>query len=886
MQQKVFVVSHTHWDREWYLTKTEFQMMNVDMMDQLLSILEENSDFASFMLDGQLVALEDYLQVHPEKRDKIAGLVKEKRLFIGPWYVLPDEYLASGEAHIRNFMRGMALAEGFGGGMRLGYLPDSFGHPSQMPQIIAGLGMGELIFWRGPGPEVEHAEFDWVGKDGTEILALNMVYGYSNAANLKADKAVRHKRLDHEIDKLLRLSHMELALLMNGSDHIAPDGRVPGWLKEYQEAHPELEMAHTTLAAYVAEAKQRREKLALQKVRGELRSGYRAYLLGDTLSTRMPIKQAQRQVEVLLENQLEPLFALLKAAKLQGYPMGKLNALWKLALQNLPHDSICGCSLDTVHQEMMGRYLQMNQMGGHLLGKAREALAADRDFTQQADGELTVVSGALHGGGQRVTARLERVLHPIRYVDYEQDQKLLEFEGDETFETPTGVELTGADGTVIHGTIESVTLEDTMECNLMTQPTMNRVMAVNCSFTADLPGLSISRFAYRFTYGKKQAENVLENEYLAVEAGEDGTLSVLCKETGRRYTGLARLLDMADVGDEYTFDPIAGDTGVTMPPETLRIIRQEGCLRIEGTLTLPARCAQSRRARSPETVACPVILEARLFQGMPYVEATLTVYNRAEDHRLMALFPLGEKADTCLSDSLFAIEQREIVRGGQENAYEGWMEKPNNSFFQKNFADLSQGTVGLSVLVKGLPQFEVQAEDTGDTLRLTLLRCVGWISRKDLTSRNGNGGWSVETPEAQEKGLRSFSFAIMPHGKRQPHQLYQEAMRYVAPPVALQTSRQGAGAPTVTQPYCLVDDKRIAFSALKAPQTGEGLVLRLCNMSGGEVEATISFPWHKRISFTGLSLDERLLENLPAQGNCAELRFKPWQIHTILVKEA
>ncbi len=201
MKDRVFVVSHTHWDREWYLTKARFQMMNVDMMRRLLDILTENPEFTSFMLDGQLIALEDYLAVCPDERARIEELVRQGRLTIGPWYVLPDEYLASGEAHIRNYIEGMRVARSFGGGMRLGYLPDSFGHPSQMPQIISGLGMKEMVFWRGPGPEVHSAEFDWISKDGSKILALNMVYGYSNAANLKQDEQVRESGGPTEIQR-------------------------------------------------------------------------------------------------------------------------------------------------------------------------------------------------------------------------------------------------------------------------------------------------------------------------------------------------------------------------------------------------------------------------------------------------------------------------------------------------------------------------------------------------------------------------------------------------------------------------------------------------------------------------------------------------------------
>lgn len=884
MQTKVFVVTHTHWDREWYLTKSQFQMMNVDMMNLLLDILEHHPEFVSFMLDGQLIALEDYLSICPEQAERLRDLAQQGRLAVGPWYVLPDEYLASGEAHIRNFMEGMRLAQPYGA-MRLGYLPDSFGHPSQIPQIIAGLGMNELIFWRGPGPEVKHAEFDWVGKDGTEILALNMVYGYSNAANLKEDKAIRTRRLDHEIDKMSRMSQLNLVLLMNGTDHIAPDARVVPWLEEYAAEHPDLTIRHGLLEDYVQEAQERRLHVQLQKVSGELRSGYRAYLLGDTLSTRMPIKQAQRRIEVALEDQLEPLFSLLDVCGRGAYPADKLRYLWKLALQNLPHDSICGCGIDAVHEEMFGRYRQMEEISGHLFLQAQKELS--EPVGGDVDGEVAVFSGTLASGIRQVCVTLEKVVHPLRYVDYEQDQRLLEFDGDENVPFPTGVVFLGQDGQEIRGVVESCSWRDTVECNPMTQPTMNRVLAVRCRFEAELPPLGVRRFAYRFTYGDSgAAPSVLENRHYQVCAAADGTLDVLCKATGQWYRGLAKLADVADVGDEYTFDGLEGDTALTMQPQSVHSRVEEGKLIVEGVLRLPSACSEDRRSRGRTQVDCPVRLEASLGEETPRVEIRLTVENRACDHRLTALFPLGERASRCLCDSTFALEERQIIRHAARDSYEGWMEKPNNSFFQKNFSDLAGATRGLCVMVRGLPQFEIQEGAEGDQLRLTLLRCVGWLSRKDLKSRNGNGGWTIATPGAQELGEHTFEFALLPHAACADHALYQAAMDYVAGPVALQTSRCGAGSLEGLPSFCLAQDSRLFLSALKRAEDGDGWILRLCNMSGDTFETLLHFPWAEKLTVDYATLDERTDHPAPCKDRSVRLTCRPWKIITLRVKGA
>lgn len=879
MDKRVFVVSHTHWDREWYFTRAAFQMMNVDMMQHLLTLLEQRPDYAPFLLDGQLVALEDYLEVCPDQAERIRSLVKEGRLQVGPWYVLPDEYLASGEAHIRNYLEGMRVAESLGGGLRVGYLPDSFGHPSQIPQILSGLGLKEIVFWRGTGPEVRHLEFFWLGKDGSSILALNMLYGYSNAANLKPDKAVRHRRLDHETGKLMDLSGLNLALLMNGSDHIAPDARVPDWIHDYQAERPGMRITHSALSDYVAEAHRRAQGQPLQQVSGELRSGYRAYLLGDTLSTRMPLKQRQREAEALLERHLEPLFVLLAKNGLCAYPADKLRHLWRLSLQNLPHDSICGCGSDPIHQEMALRYRQIQDIGSHLMNTARKALKPEETYDGM-DGEIAVFQPGLSRRNTLIRVRLQQVLHPLRQVDYEQDQKLMEYEGDSTFRWPDSVLLKDAQGRELRGLVEPVGIEDTIESNLMTQPVMNRVASFDCVF-ADAPApLAVSRYGYTLVHSAQPEtrQEGLENEFYCLVAQKDGSLSLFHKAKGRWYHGLARLVDVADVGDEYTFDGLQDDPGVTMAEDSVGIRYEAHRVIIQGSLALPKEAAESRRARSPETVACALEITASLLPGLERVDVQLRFDNRAKDHRLMAAFPLGARADEVLSDSVFAVERRPLIRSLDPDAYKGWMEQPNNSFFMKNFAALASPEGGLAVFVRGLPQGEAHSAETGDALRLTLLRCVGWLSRKDLQSRDGNGGWTVATPEAQLPGPQEFHFSLHPFTRAEPGDLYAMAVDFAAGPVALQTARHGASLLPDTDSLLTCPDPRLQLSALKRAQDGRGDILRLINMSGEEVSARLALSQPADAVLTNLAEED--LQPLGQGLLDIPVKARPWQLVT------
>lgn len=182
----IHVVSHTHWDREWYLAFQRFRFRLVELIDHLLALLEADPDYRSFMLDGQMIVLEDYLEIRPEREAQIRRYVQEGRLLIGPWYILPDEFLVSPEATVRNLLVGGQVCRRFGPRMGIGYIPDPFGHVGQMPQILRGIGIDVACLWRGVGEQP--TELCWRAPDGSEVLLLHLRDSYSNGGWLPDDE--------------------------------------------------------------------------------------------------------------------------------------------------------------------------------------------------------------------------------------------------------------------------------------------------------------------------------------------------------------------------------------------------------------------------------------------------------------------------------------------------------------------------------------------------------------------------------------------------------------------------------------------------------------------------------------------------------------------------
>ncbi|MEO6889444.1 MAG: hypothetical protein ABI324_10700, partial [Ktedonobacteraceae bacterium] len=109
-QLNIILVPHTHWDREWYLTFQQFRIRLVRTIDKLLDILDHEPGFSYFMLDGQTIVLDDYLEVEPEQEERLKKYTRAGRILVGPWYLQPDEFLVSGESLIRNLQIGLKRA--------------------------------------------------------------------------------------------------------------------------------------------------------------------------------------------------------------------------------------------------------------------------------------------------------------------------------------------------------------------------------------------------------------------------------------------------------------------------------------------------------------------------------------------------------------------------------------------------------------------------------------------------------------------------------------------------------------------------------------------------------------------------------------------------------
>jgi alpha-mannosidase len=354
---RYLVVPHTHWDREWYLPFEVFRLRLGAVVDGVLDTLERDPSFTSFTLDGQAIVLEDYLEVRPENEGRLRALLDVGRLEVGPSYVLPDEILVGGESLVRNLLLGRHVCRRFGvEPSGAGYLPDSFGHPAQLPQILAGFGIRTFLFSRGMGDEIDDIGVVFRWRAGpAEVVACQMLPHYDNFARLSwyHDAEERVRAIVERFGELLRGAGQDEIVLADGSDHLPIEPELPEILSGLERTfQTPFRIGRYDQHAPAAEG--------LPVHEGELVGSRLQNVLRGVNSARIYLKQANEHAERRLLS-IETAAALRTLREDASYPASDLRLAWRDLLRNHPHDSICGCSSDEVHRDMLVRYEQLHR---------------------------------------------------------------------------------------------------------------------------------------------------------------------------------------------------------------------------------------------------------------------------------------------------------------------------------------------------------------------------------------------------------------------------------------------------------------------------------------------------------------------------------------------
>lgn len=975
------LVSHTHWDREWYRTFQQFRLRLVHLVDGLLDLLATDPEFKHFMLDGQTIVLDDYLQMRPEAEPTLRALVEAGRLVIGPWHILPDMFLVSPEGHIRNLLEAERQARRFGPKMPVGYMPDSFGHFGQMPQILRGFGIQDACVWRGL--DDQPVEFWWRSPDGSRVLMLYLRDSYSNGASLNADQPAQFpEQLKHAADSLAPHSSVSHLLVMYGTDHMEPPRETSKAIRLANERLRDYCVIHSTLPAYVNAVRSELESKDEQipTVVGELRSSKRSSLLPGVLSTRTWIKQRNHACETALEKWAEPFSTFASFAAGDGAlealksPSSILRETWRLLMECYPHDSICGCSIDQVLAEMRPRFDQVEQIGEEITRQSLEALASVIDTA-----DSPAAAGALFGivvfnpsPASRTDVVATQLSLPPGISDFEivdENGKVIPYQSASGATTDLldirvrRDELAGLlpmvhqgradnlavrhlqfqrDGATVH--VEAILAENAdpdvkvwedglAELHRYLEDSSVEFFqihgrtpeAADISFTAtDVPSLGWKTLYVRAKQSKPmeirvtpmlrllaplaripfagklipglgrqsgRAPYIIQSDCLSAELNpHDSTLTVTDKATGKVYQGLNRFVDGGDCGDTYNFCPPPHDSHQDRPRlKHVAIMRGPVQQRMTVSLMLrvPAGLSNDRKSRSKEMVDIPITIEVMLTNGVPRVDIHTRLDNGAKDHRLRVHFPAPFAVQNASYDGHFEVVQRPV---GLPHSDSTWVEEPRPEAPQRAFTSLSDGSQTLTIANRGLREVEVFNTD-GDRsvegaphseIALTLLRCVGWLSRDDLSARQGHAGPFLATPKAQMLGEWEFDYSII--SGKDSLSTFQQAWDFQLPlrssVVSVHPGNLGSSASFVR-----VDHPSFAVTAIKETEDNRGWLVRGYNTGSEEISLTIR-PWRKFGKAQQANLAEQEISELGVdeQGGVS-LKARAHQIVTVVFSD-
>jgi mannosylglycerate hydrolase len=939
------IVPHTHWDREWYLPFQSFRIKLIHLIDVLLDILDRDPAYAHFTLDGQTIILEDYLEIRPEREADLIRHIRSGRLIIGPWYILPDEFLVSPEATVRNLLIGESACNCFGARMDIGYLPDPFGHIGQMPQILQGFGIESAIFRRGLSDEP--CELRWQSPDGSSVFVSYLRDGYDNIARLPTEPTSFLEFIESRYKSLAPHSSISHLLLLNGTDHHEPQPQVPSLIST--TSLPDTKLVISSFPAYITAALEEitAQNIDLPIVHGELRDPKRHHLLPGVLSSRVWIKQRNHTCETLLERWTEPFSVWadlirhdepdrtlwtghLTTPRVRN-PEGLINHAWKILLQCHPHDSICGCSVDQVHEEMRDRFDQVEQIGEEITRQSLLAITGAINTSSLkkvgSRSALVVFNPNPNTCTELAEAKFEMPagLDPFEIVD-EQGQIIpyrildreersiadmeLDAEGLRTMlaSVQNGhvmglsiqeaavvkhpdyalIDVVFAEGAEPNidamreasTVIEKMIVEDHVSAfrllaRFVTEITIQLV-------ASDIPGHGYRAFGLRSAVSnpspaQKGSVQSIENGLLQVEAQSDGSLSVKDLRTGIVFDGLLKFSDQADRGDSYNFCPLEGDEPIETPishAEIHRFVDESGeILEIDSRYQIPESLEEDRTARSDNTVDLPIRVRARLVFGIPRVDIEITLENHADDHRLQAHFQLPFEVSEADYDGHYEIVRRSTRL---PDADSDWAEQPVHEVPMRNFVAVRNEEEGLMISTRGLREASVSPDGM---ISITLLRCFGWLSRPDLATRKGGAGPQLPTPGGQEHGDYSFHLSLIPfNGDLLQARLQAEAF---------QTALRGMG--TSLHPGALppaaslvnVDHQAFALTSLKSANDGDGLILRGVNLSHQTLKMKLRFLFPIQ-SATKVRMDETKLESIEIrEGHHVHLLIKPHEILTL-----
>jgi mannosylglycerate hydrolase len=919
------VIPNTHWDREWLYNFQETRMFLIEFMDKLLEIFERFPEYKTYLLDSQTIPIDDYLEIRPEKEEEIRKRVQEKRLFIGPWYTLPEEHLVNGESLVRNLLLGHRCAEKYGGVMKVGYSPFSYGQASQMPQIYQGFGIDTILFYHGITPDESRSEFIFEGPDGSQLFASRMGsnarynFFFSIYRPLIFGKEILEREYKWEegglpfhlcgennymghhflVDPVKHFYQENLSSLlekfkqtekehctskhiacMQGMDSTQPDELELKTTSEAAKVLKDDKIFHSSLPDWIDAAKKSVDKKDLVVLKGERRTprnlGTRVHLYGDVTSARTRLKRKNALAELELQRKAEP-FAVLSNLIGSEYPKVLLEKSWKYLLQCHPHDSIAGTGIDQIEKDMHYRLDQSRNISAAIFRRSLQAIQKQIDNSDVGKDEVALT-----------------VFNPSPFPRSEVVTTILDLPGFKQY----GIWDPKSDNEIKYQ--ELCRFEHRPVIRHLGDATMQmHTLRIHIHLpVTNIPAIGYKTFIVKAKDDFKRiddllntATNTMENEFLKVTINQNGTFDILQKETGQLFKGLHYFEDSGEAGHAWRHVPPAFDRVITTLNSTPTIeLAQSGPFLTSYIITqkmeIPAKLAEGKgdyvrrldaegddASRSGETKELFIKSVITLRKEARGIEVKTTFNNNCEDHRLRIMFPTHLDATHSYAEEPFDVVERPINRGPDSP----WKNTWNPTHPQQRFVDVSDGKNGLAIINDGLREYEV-TEDESHTIGITLLRAF----EVALTTVAWKWERHPEMKLSQSLGENEFRYFIYPHsGDWDQGKVIQQAERFTLPLELAQAGPHSGDLPKNMGFFELIPND-LVVSAMMKTEDRESIIIRIYNPTKRNINGKMKFNFKfNEARFTNLNEEPIENKSLEIKNNEIFLNIEKKKIYTI-----
>ena len=926
-KQTGYIVSHTHWDREWRVPEWNARRRLEIMMDKLLEKLRTKPDF-SFLYDGQVVSIEDYLELHPQRREEVCGYIRANRLQIGPWYNLPDLYPVCGEALIRNLLVGRKKANLLGGCLDIAYTTFGWGQTAQFPQIFDGFGIKRVVCAKNVSKErAPNSEFMWESPDGTSIFTTRLgiekranffffclmpaSYGTKymdkktcvewgkggwiwHSADSNTDSELTFipdwkfhpEVMDNAIKETWATGDESLVaehhFMGNGCDSTAPSDITDDIIKYVNTNYPDIFLKYCTLAEYFDAVEQalKARNIKLKTVYGELRDGPVHSLSANALATRMPLKVLNRNAQSALIRYAEP-FAALSSLFGSQYPQTFIDKAWHFLLLAHSHDALNGVTLDKTARDTANKFEQVCEIGQVVTDMSAEQIMKRIDMSGCGSEDIMLAVFNPSSQPQR------QIMHAT--IDIPQDSrcrclKAVDVDGGgltvqpidhKNIQLPVCVENSRA--------LPYYADRHTMYLDSGEIPALGYKVIKMVPDEAYKPEIQFWLGTYE--YGSQVCGiNRMANRYIDVSINSNGTFNITDKSTGCRFENLGSFEDGGDVGDYWQ----------RVEPTSNRVYSSTGCqadiyLACDGPLltqyvceqvmTVPRQAVRDGRfknSRSDDYAQIKIKTTLTLKAASPYLEVDIELDNAAKDHRLRICMPTGIDADHSDAQGHYNVDRRRIGRDYINGKRDGQM----STLPMQNFLDLSDEKGGLAFLNKNLIEFEV-SEDPGRIVYLTLLRCMD----VNICTEGRCGTIETGAQGPQCLGSHKFSLALYPHaGNWKDCDIYSKMENYTMPPRMYQVSRTNGGCLPMSMSMLEITNTLVQLSCVKRAESGDGLIVRIYNPTGDAQKCAINLPAAVKCAFMTDMAENKHSALSVCDGRKVCLELAPYKIMTVLIE--